>query len=74
LDFLFLPMALCAGATILKTLAYFLLHHLLAGAVPAYSLLLPTFWVELALNTLLAPFVFAFLKLFESLLIGRRET
>jgi rod shape-determining protein MreD len=74
LDFLFLPMALCAGATVLKALSYFVLHYLLAGAVPAYSLLLPAFWVELALNTLLAPFLFALLKLFESLLIGRRKT
>jgi rod shape-determining protein MreD len=73
LDFLFLPMALCAGATLLKALAYFLLHQLLAGAVPAYSLLLPAFWVELAMNTFLAPFLFAFLKLFDSLLTGRRD-
>ena len=74
LDIIFLPMALCAGATILKALIYFLLHLLFADAVPSYSLFGLTFWIELAMNTLLAPFLFAFLKLFESLLAsGQRE-
>jgi rod shape-determining protein MreD len=70
---IFLPMALCAGATALKVLSYFLLHVLLAGTVPSYSISGPVLWVELALNTALAPFLFGFLKLFESLLVGRRE-
>ena len=74
LDMVFLPMALCAGATILKAMIYFLLHLLFAEAVPSYSLLGLTFWIELALNTIIAPFLFGFLKLFESLLItGQRE-
>ena len=74
LDIVFLPMALCAGATILKALIYFLLHLLFAGAVPSYSLFGLTFWIELGLNTLMAPFLFGFLKLFESLLgAGQRE-
>jgi len=73
LDVFFLPMALCAGATIFKALVFFLLHLLFAGAVPSYRLMGLTFWVELGLNTLLAPFLFAFLKLFESLLVGQRE-
>ena len=73
LDVIFLPMALCAGATAFKALIYLLLHLLLAGAVPAYSFMGPTLWIELGLNTALAPFLFAFLKLFESLLVGQRE-
>ena len=73
LDVFFLPMALCAGATAAKAFAFFLLHLFFSEAVPAYNFLGPVFWVELGLNTLLAPFLFAFLKLFESLLVGRRE-
>lgn len=74
LDPVFLPMALCAGATILKALFYYLLHLIFAGAVPIYSFFEITFWVELGLNTFLAPFLFMFLKLFEPLLAaGQRE-
>ncbi|MDR2257744.1 MAG: rod shape-determining protein MreD [Treponema sp.] len=73
LDVFFLPMALCAAATIVKALALFLLHLLFAGAVPAYSLTAPVLWVELAMNTFLAPFLFGLLKLFQSLLTGRRK-
>jgi rod shape-determining protein MreD len=74
LDGLFLPMALCAGATLITALLYFFLSLLFAGAVPAYSLTESTLWVELLMNIFLAPFLFAFLKLFRTLLIGRRET
>jgi len=73
LDFFFLPMALCAGASVFKALIYFFLHLLLSGAVPAYNLLAPAFWVELGMNTLIAPFLFAFLKLFSSILVGQKE-
>jgi rod shape-determining protein MreD len=74
LDIVFLPMALCGGATLVKAAVLFLLHLLFAGAVPAYSLFAPTLWVELMLNTLSAPFLFGFLKLFKSLLIEGRKT
>ena len=73
LDIFFLPMALCAGATAFKALVYFLLHLLLAGAVPSYNVFGLTLWIEMGLNTLLAPFLFGFLKLFGSLLVGQRE-
>jgi len=73
LDAVFLPMALCAGATIFKALIYFLLHLLFREAVPTYTIFGITFWVELGMNTILAPFLFGFLKLFESLLVGERE-
>jgi rod shape-determining protein MreD len=71
LDIFFLPMILCAAATLVKAASLFLLHLLLAGAVPAYSPGTPALWVELALNTASAPFLFAFLKRFPSLLTGR---
>jgi rod shape-determining protein MreD len=71
LDVIFLPMILCAAATLVKAVVIFLLHLLLAGAVPAYSLNSPLLWVELMLNTLSAPFLFALLKVFKPLLAER---
>jgi rod shape-determining protein MreD len=73
LDTVFLPMILCAAATMFKALTLFLLHVLLAGAIPHYPLSAPTLWVELMLNTLSAPFLFGLLKLFQPLLVGKSE-
>lgn len=73
LDAFILPMALCAGATILKALLYYLLHLLFADAIPSYSVFDLTLWVELGMNTLSAPILFGFLKLFDPLLVGKRE-
>ncbi|GHV57423.1 rod shape-determining protein MreD [Spirochaetia bacterium] len=72
LDAFFLPMILCAAATFFKAAVLFLLYLLLAGAVPSYTLFAPTFWVELMLNTILAIPLFALLKLFSPLLVGRK--
>jgi rod shape-determining protein MreD len=66
-------MALCAGATLIKAALVFVLHLLFPGAVNFYVLFEPTLWVELLLNTLSAPFLFGLLKLFNTLLAGRRE-
>jgi rod shape-determining protein MreD len=73
LDALFLPMILCTAATMVKALVYTLLHLILAGIVPAYDFLLPIFWVELAMNALSGPLLFGFLRLFNSLFVGRNE-
>ena len=73
LDYFFLPMALCAGATIFKALAFFLLHLLFSEIVPSYNLISLSFWVELGLNTLTAPFLFALLRLFGPLLAMSKE-
>lgn len=73
LDSFILPMALCAGATAVKILIIFLLHLLFVESVPAYSVFSLTVWVELGLNTLLAPLVFAILKLFSPIQAGQRE-
>jgi rod shape-determining protein MreD len=70
LDVLFLPMILCAVATLLKAAFLFLLHLLFAGAVPAYPLFAPTLWVELMLNGVSAPLLFGLLRLFRPLLLG----
>jgi rod shape-determining protein MreD len=73
LDSLLLPMALCAGATLIKAALLFVLHLLFSGAIPTYALFEPTLWVELVLNTLSAPFLFGLLKLFNRLLAGKRQ-
>ncbi|QQO08159.1 rod shape-determining protein MreD [Breznakiella homolactica] len=74
LDALFLPMGLCAAATIFKALMIFILHLLFAGAIPSYSITGPTFWIELLLNTVLSIPLFALLKLFRPILVEGRET
>jgi len=73
LDFIFLPMALCAGATIFKALLLFLLYLLFPQTVPSYSIWALTFWVELGLNTLTAPPLFGLLRLFGPLLARPKE-
>ena len=74
LDYFFLPMALCAGATAFKALLFFLLHLLFPEAVPTYVLSGPTLWIELGLNTLSAPLLFGFLRLFGPLLVMPKES
>ncbi|MDR2103691.1 MAG: rod shape-determining protein MreD [Treponema sp.] len=74
LDVLFLPMILCGCATIFKALILFFLHFLFPETIPVYSVFQLTFWFELLLNTLLAPLLFGFLKLFKALLIERRQS
>ena len=71
LDFFLVPMILCAAATLLKAALLFLLSLVFQGAVPAYPLAAPTLWAELALNTLSAPILFAFLRRFNTLLVGK---
>jgi rod shape-determining protein MreD len=73
LDVVFLPVGLCAGATLFKALLLAVLHFLFAGDVPSYSWTSATLWIELILNAALAPFLFDFLKNFESLLLRRQE-
>jgi rod shape-determining protein MreD len=71
LDFLLAPMVLCAAATVLKALIVLLLHLLFSGAIPAYPFAAPQLWIELAMNTVTAPFLFALLKRFRGLLAER---
>jgi len=71
LDFFLVPMVLCAAATLLKAAMLFPLSLIFSGAVPAYSITGPTLWTELAMNTLSAPLLFAFLRRFNTLLVGK---
>ncbi|MDR2343510.1 MAG: rod shape-determining protein MreD [Spirochaetaceae bacterium] len=62
LDGILLPATLCAGATLLKAGLLFLLNLLFAGIIPAYQFETPTLWVELGMNSVLAPLIFILLK------------
>jgi rod shape-determining protein MreD len=73
LDFFFLPMALCAGATAFKALIFFLLHLIFPAAVPGYVFTNLTFWIELGLNSLSAPIIFGLLRLIGFLFSSSRE-
>jgi len=74
LDIIFLPMILCAMATIAKAVFLFVLHLVLSAAVPSYSLTAPVFWAELALNCVSAPFLFGLLGRFKPLSAGRNNS
>jgi rod shape-determining protein MreD len=68
LDVFFLPMILCALATLIKAVILFLLNLLMGDIVPSYPLAAPLLWVEMGFNTFTAPFLFALLRQFSSLL------
>jgi len=72
LDIFLLPILLCASATLIKALLLFVLSLMMGSMVASYPLTAPTLWVEIALNASTAPFLFAFLKQFSSLLTKRR--
>jgi rod shape-determining protein MreD len=74
LDHFFLPMLLCAGATILKALLLYLLSLFFPAAVPSYAFYNLTFWIELGMNVLLAPIIFGLLRLFRPLRPKQKET
>lgn len=74
LDIVFLPMALCAGATLFKAGILFPLHFLFQDTVPSYDFLGLALWIETAMNTFLAPFLFALLKLIKPLAARQKET
>ena len=73
LGFFLLPMALCAGATIFKVLLLFPLHLLFKETVPAYDVFNLTLWVELGMNTVLAPVIFGLLRLIPPLVARKKE-
>jgi rod shape-determining protein MreD len=73
LDAVFLPMALCAASTLVKALLVFLLSFLFQGVIQRYSFTTPAFWIELLLNTVLAPFIFGALSRFGSLIVKNKE-
>ena len=73
LDIIFMPVILCAIATIIKALIVFVLHLIMGDAVPAFSLVTSKFWIEMGLNALSAPLLFLLLKNFKPIIIGRGQ-
>jgi len=72
LDYFFMPILLCALATILKALILFILNLIMGSSVPAYSLAASLFWIELAMNSLTAPLLFFLLRRFKYMSVGRK--
>ena len=62
LDIIFMPVILCAGATLIKAVILLLLNLIFPATVPAYSFLSSTLWIEIGLNSLSAPLLFLLLK------------
>ena len=71
LDYLIMPVILCALATILKAVIVFILNLIMGQLVPAYSITTPVFWLELGINALIAPLIFLLLRKFKPIFIGR---
>ena len=71
LDYIIMPVILCALATILKALIVFILNLIMGPLVPSYSLTAPVFWIELGINALIAPLIFLLLRKFKPIFIGR---
>jgi len=70
LDIFFMPVILCALATILKAIILLILH-LIFSFIPSYSFSSSLLWTELGLNCLSAPFLFLILKRVKPLSTGR---
>jgi len=72
LDLFFMPIILCAIATILKAAIRFILHIIVGSLILSYSLTSSIFWIELGLNSLSAPLLFALLRRFKPVSPERR--
>jgi rod shape-determining protein MreD len=73
LDVFFLPVILCALATLFKAAIIFILHLILGNTIPSYSIFSSLFWIELGLNSLSAPLLFFLFRRFRPIIAGRRE-
>ena len=71
MDIIFMPVILCALATLAKAVILFILNLIMGPVIPAYSFLSSRLWIELALNSVSAPLLFFLLKRFKYLSTGR---
>jgi len=62
LDIFFMPVILCAIATLIKALIVFFLNLIFGSSIPSYSITSSVLWIELGLNCLSAPLLFLILK------------
>lgn len=72
LDYIFMPVILCALATLAKAVILLLLNLIFGAAVPSYSFASPVLWIELGMNALLAPLLFLLLRRIKYLSPARR--
>ena len=68
-DTVFFPAVLAAIATFMKALLLVVVSFFFGGKIAVYHLSESIFWIELCMNTVLAPIMFAFLRLFPSWLL-----
>ena len=73
LDIFFMPLILCALATMIKALIFFVLNLIFGATVPSYSFFSSVIWIELAMNSLTAPLLFFLLKRFRYISAGRSK-
>jgi rod shape-determining protein MreD len=73
LDIFFMPVILCALATIIKAFILFFINLFMGPAVPSYSFVSSLFWIEFGMNSLSAPLLFFLLKRFKALSPRRRQ-
>ncbi|NLK46015.1 MAG: rod shape-determining protein MreD [Treponema sp.] len=68
-DAVFFPSIIAAIATFMKALLLLLVSFLFGGKISVYHFSSSIFWIELCMNTILAPLMFAFLRIFSAWLI-----
>ena len=68
-DTVFFPAVLAAIATFMKALLLVIVSFFFGGKIAVYHFTESIFWIELCMNTVLAPMMFAFLRLFPSWLL-----
>jgi rod shape-determining protein MreD len=66
-----MPLILCTLATLLKAGILFLLNLIMGTVVPSYSFFSFVLWIELGMNSIIAPLLFFLLKRFKYLSPGR---
>ncbi|MDR2897549.1 MAG: rod shape-determining protein MreD [Spirochaetaceae bacterium] len=69
MDAVFLPAFMGFAATLFKALMTWVLSFFFGSAIMVYSITSSAFWIEVILNTVLTPVIFALLSLFSSLLL-----
>jgi len=72
LDVFFMPVILCAAATMIKAALFFFLHLIFGSSIPVYSFSSSVLWIELGLNCISAPLLFMLLKKVRPILMRRK--
>ena len=73
IDKIFFPAILGCLGTLLKALLLLIVSFLFGDSVSPYKITDSYFWIELCMNTILTPLMFAFLNLFSDLLLFKQE-